>query len=93
MCHMTNTHIMIKCHIEFYRRSGRMGNNLKKLRKSKNKTQLQVQMDTGIEQALLSKYENGLRIPPTETLIVLADYYGVSMDYIMKRTDNPEINK
>lgn len=70
-----------------------MGNNLKKLRKSKNKTQLQVQMDTGIEQALLSKYENGLRIPPTETLIVLADYYGVSMDYIMKRTDNPEINK
>ena len=70
-----------------------MENNLKKLRKSKNKTQLQVQMDTGIEQALLSKYENGLRIPPTETLILLADYYGVSMDYIMKRTDKQEINK
>lgn len=50
-------------------------------------------MDTGIEQALLSKYESGKRIPPTETLIVLADYYGVSMDYIMCRTDKPEINK
>ena len=49
-------------------------------------------MDTGIEQALLSKYENGLRVPPTETLIILADYYGVSMDYIMKRTNNPNIN-
>ena len=52
-----------------------------------------VQMDTGIEQALLSKYERGLRIPPTETLMILADYYGVSMDYIMCRTKNPELNK
>lgn len=70
-----------------------METNLKKLRLQKKKTQLQVQMDTGIEQALLSKYESGKRIPPTETLMVLADYYNVSMDYIMGRTDKPEINK
>ncbi|MBQ3012220.1 MAG: helix-turn-helix transcriptional regulator [Clostridia bacterium] len=70
-----------------------METNLKKLRLQKKKTQLQVQMDTGIEQALLSKYESGKRVPPTETLIALADYYGVSMDYIMGRTDRPEINK
>ncbi|MBE6694029.1 MAG: helix-turn-helix transcriptional regulator [Ruminococcaceae bacterium] len=70
-----------------------MDNNLKKLRIERKKTQLQVQMDTGIEQALLSKYENGLRTPPTETLIALADYFNVSMDYIMKRTENPEIRK
>ena len=70
-----------------------MENNLKELRRSRKKTQLQVQMDTGIEQALLSKYENGKRIPPTETLIALADYYNVSMDYLMKRTENPEINR
>ena len=69
-----------------------MNTNLKKLRLQKNKTQLNVQMDTGIEQALLSKYESGKRIPPTDTLIILADYYNVSMDYIMGRTDNPEIN-
>ncbi len=66
-----------------------MENNLKELRKAKKKTQLQVQMDTGIEQALLSKYENGLRVPPTETLLILADYYGVSIDYILKRTVKP----
>lgn len=66
---------------------------LKKLRIQKKKTQLNVQMETGIEQALLSKYESGKRIPPTETLITLADYFGVSMDYIMGRTENPEINK
>lgn len=70
-----------------------MNTNLKKLRLQKNKTQLNVQMDTGIEQALLSKYESGKRIPPTDTLMLLADYYNVSMDYIMGRTENPEINK
>lgn len=70
-----------------------MDNRLKELRVKKKKTQLNVQLETGIEQALLSKYESGKRIPPTETLIILADYYKVSMDYIMGRTDKPEINK
>ena len=70
-----------------------MKTNLKQLRKSKGITQIALQMATGIEQALLSKYENGERIPPTETLIRLADFYNVSMDYIMCRTDNPNINK
>ena len=70
-----------------------METRLKKLRLQKKKTQLNVQMDTGIEQALLSKYESGKRIPPTETLVTLADYYNVSMDYIMGRTDVPEVNK
>ena len=50
-------------------------------------------MKTGIEQALLSKFENGERVPPTETLIRLADFYNVSIDYILCRTDIPEINK
>lgn len=68
-------------------------NNLKKLRKEKGITQISLQMKTGIEQALLSKYENGDRIPPTETLMILADFYDVSMDYIMCRTDNPKVNR
>ena len=70
-----------------------MDNNLKKLRILKRKTQLQIQMDTGIEQALLSKFERGIRVPPTETLLLLANYYNVSIDYILKRTENPEINR
>ena len=70
-----------------------MEKNLKILRKQRNLTQLAVQMQTGIEQALLSKFENGTRIPPTETLLVLADFYNVSIDYILCRTDNPELNK
>ncbi len=70
-----------------------MNNNLRLLRKSRGYTQIAVQMKTGIEQALLSKFENGERIPPTETLIRLADFYNVSIDYILGRTDVPEINR
>ena len=35
----------------------------------------------------------GERIPPTDTLITLTDFYGVSLNYIVGRTDNPKINK
>ena len=70
-----------------------MQNNLRKLRKEKGLSQIAVQMQTGIEQALIAKYENGERVPPTETLMQLADFYGVSMDYIMGRTDRKEINR
>lgn len=70
-----------------------MKNNLKLLRKAKGYTQIYVQMKTGIEQALISKFESGDRVPPTETLILLADFYGVSIDYILCRTNNPKINK
>ena len=70
-----------------------MRNNLRKLRKEHNLTQVALQMQTGIEQALLSKFENGERTPPTETLLLLADFYDVSLDYLLCRTENPRINK
>ena len=69
-----------------------MENRLKHLRKSRGYTQVYLQMQTGIEQALLSKFENGERTPPTETLFRLAEFYNVSIDYILCRTNNPEIN-
>ena len=70
-----------------------MQNRLKALRKSRGYTQISLQMQTGIEQALLSKFENGERVPPTETLMKLAEFYNVSMDYIMCRTDKPDVNR
>lgn len=70
-----------------------MRNRLKELRKSRGYTQISVQMRTGIEQALLSKFENCERVPPTETLVRLADFYDVSIDYILRRTDKPEVNR
>ena len=70
-----------------------MNNNLRKLRTERKLTQVSLQMQTGIDQALLSKFESGERVPPTETLVLLADFYGVSIDYILCRTEKPEINK
>ena len=60
--------------------------NIKKIRLENELTQLNLQMKTGIDQALLSKYENDERIPTTENLIILADYYKTSLDYLMDRT-------
>jgi len=70
-----------------------MQNRLKELRTSRGYTQISLQMQTGIEQALLSKFENSERTPPTETLLRLAEFYNVSIDYILCRTDKPEINR
>ncbi len=70
-----------------------MKNRLKTLRQKAGYTQIALQMQTGVEQALISKYENGERVPPTETLMLLADFFNVSMDYIMCRTDNPAVNR
>lgn len=70
-----------------------MKNNLRTLRKSRGYTQIALQMKTGVEQALLSKFERGERTPPTETLVRLADFYDVSIDYILCRTENPKSHK
>ena len=70
-----------------------MENNLRKLRQERRLTQIAVQMATGIDQGLLSKYETGERTPTTENLVILADFYRVSIDYLLCRTDNPEINR
>ena len=67
-----------------------MGENLKKIRKDRGMTQIALQMQTGIEQALISKYETGERIPQTETLIILADFFNTNIDFLLDRTDNPE---
>lgn len=39
------------------------------------------------------RYENGERYPSYEALLALADFFGVSLDYLVGRTDNPEINR
>ena len=70
-----------------------MKNRLRELRKSRGYTQISLQMQTGIEQALLSKFERGERVPPTETLIRLADFYNVSIDYILCRSDKDDMSR
>lgn len=61
--------------------------NLKLVRILSEQTQLQVQMKTGISQSVLSKYETGESVPTTDNLMLLADFYQTSLDYLMDRTD------
>ncbi len=43
-------------------------------------------METGISQSTLSKYESGELLPTAENLIILADYFNTSTDYLLDRT-------
>ena len=66
---------------------------LKELRKENNITQLKLAMDLSISQNTISRYETGERQADYETLIAIADYFGVSLDYLLERTDNPTFLK
>ncbi len=66
---------------------------LKELRKSKKISQLKLAMDLNMNQNSISRYENGEREADYSTLIVLADYFGVSIDFLLGRTNNPTIQK
>ena len=57
------------------------------LRRERGLSQRHAAADMGISQALLSHYENGAREPGLSFVCRACDYYGVSADYILGRTD------
>ncbi len=61
--------------------------NIKLIRVIKDYTQLKVQMETGINQSILSKYEQGIVMPTSENLIILAKFYDTSVDFLLDLTD------
>ncbi len=62
---------------------------LKELRIKAKKTQTEMGEVLGVNQRTYSNYEIGIRSLSAEVLIKLADYYDVSIDYILGRTDEP----
>lgn len=70
-----------------------MKNRLKDMRLQQGLTQIALQNRVQIDQGTLSRYEKGERVPTTTNLVTLANYYDVSIDYLLCRTDNPEMNK
>ena len=62
---------------------------LKELRLAHHMTQLHLAMELSMNQNTISRYENGEREPGLAELIRIADYFHVSMDYPLERTDNP----
>ena len=66
--------------------------NLKKIRNEKNITQIRLSIAAEVSQETISAYESGKAFPSVETLIKIADFLDVSIDYLLNRTDNPLIN-
>ena len=66
---------------------------LKELRKKKNISQIRLAIDLNMNQNSISRYETGEREADYSSLIKFADYFGVSLDYLLERTDNPKMNK
>ena len=62
---------------------------LKELRKKRKISQLKLAMDLQLNQNTISRYETGVREADYSTLIKIADYFDVSIDYLLERTDNP----
>ena len=62
---------------------------LRELRKEKGISQLKLAMDLSMNQNTISRYETGEREADYKTLIKIADYFNVSIDYLLERTDNP----
>ena len=60
---------------------------LKQLRQAQNISQLKLAMDLNMNQNSISRYETGEREADYETLIKLADYFGVSPGYLLGRSD------
>ena len=50
-------------------------------------------MELNMNQNTISRYETGEREAGYAELIALADYFNVSIDYLLERTSNPEINR
>ena len=61
--------------------------NLKKLRVEKNISQQQLAAEIQVSQQSINKYENHETEPNLTTLVMLADYFETSVDYIIGRTD------
>ncbi len=62
---------------------------LKMLRKKHGISQLKLAMDLNMSQNSISRYETGAREADYKTLILFADYFHVSIDYLLERTDDP----
>lgn len=66
-----------------------LGERLKKLRRSKKITQEAIASKLNIKRSTYAKYETGENQPDNETLIKLADFFNVKVDYILGLSDDP----
>jgi transcriptional regulator with XRE-family HTH domain len=66
---------------------------LKQLRTARGVSQVRLAMELSVSQHTISRYETGEREADYAMLIRIADYFDVSIDYLLERTDNPVFNR
>ena len=66
---------------------------LRELREARGISHLKLSMDLDLNQNSVSRYETGAREADYATLIKFADYFNVSIDYMLGRTNRPELNR
>lgn len=59
------------------------GTIFRQLRKNHNLTQAELGKQIGLSKAVISKYENGMGYPTLDMLVLIADYFGVTTDYLL----------
>ena len=67
-----------------------LGERLRRLRESVKLSQVKMAELLGVKQSSINRYEQGQSAPSLETLVRYADYFDVSLDYLLARTDNPQ---
>ena len=70
-----------------------LGEKLKKLRKARGLSQEQLADQLNVSRQAISKWELGESTPDTDNLIALSDYYGVSLDYLLRHQEVPEVSE
>lgn len=63
---------------------------LRKLRAERGLTALEVCEPIGMSETVYRRYEVGMRVPRIEQLVLLADFFDVSLDYLVGRSDDPK---
>ncbi|PWU66746.1 helix-turn-helix domain-containing protein [Gracilibacillus dipsosauri] len=69
------------------------GDRLKRLRKERKLTQTELGNIINVTKVSISGYENGDRTPDTDNLRRLADFFGVTTDYLLGRSDDPNLTE
>lgn len=70
-----------------------LNERLQELRQEKHLSQTELANSVGLSLRAYQYYERGERQPTADTLIALADYFDVSLDYLCGRSDNPNSHK
>ena len=90
--------MLVKCFFNFFIFLGvlfmaNLSERLQTLKTERNLLQKDIANENNISLRAYQYYERGEREPTSSILINLADYFNVSIDYLVGRTDNPNINK